>query len=173
MTNSIPAVFGMNRYLWAKLTGAGLMDPADYNGLTPIVPFQEEAQLKQAVDAGPGIGSKPYIVYNYGNNGFDSRWFTPSDQVIYTIDSVDGKRLREIYQFINNLFKRYDESAEAVNRWIDSSDLGPEYRNIEYKSIQVFAATAGHYRDLENEPIHATITVRVLYTNTADAEPLW
>lgn len=176
-TSNIPAVFGLNKYLWAKLTQEGVLTASDYTTpdglvLTPIVPFQEVAQLKQAIDFGAGIGSKPYIVYNHGNNGFDARWFTPVDQILYTIDSVDGKKLREVFMFVNNLFKRYDESAEAVNRWLDSSDLGPEYKAYEYKSIQVFAATAGHYTTLEGEPLHATITVRVIYTNAADAYPL-
>lgn len=172
MANDIPAVYGLNRYIWAKIEEAGILDKANYGGLTPIIPTMEVAQFTQAMDAQNGIKSFPYIVYNWNTNGYAQDWFQSSDQIIYLINATDGKKLRELILLILDHFKRYDESAQAVNDFIQGSALSDKYKAYHYKSINIQSATGGSYASQENEPITAMITVKATYTTTDGDLPL-
>jgi hypothetical protein len=72
---------------------------------------------------------------------------------------------------ILNHFKRFDESAAAVYRFIQGNDQGAkdsEYKAFDYKSISVHAGSGGRPGVSEDDPITAMITVRVCYTNTSN-----
>lgn len=168
MATNVPAVFGLNKYLWAQIVAQGILDKNNYGGLIPIVPVQETAGLKQAMDEQAGVGSFPYIVYNWNTNGYNQDWFKATDQIIYVVNATNQAKLRELVLLILDLFKRYDESAAAVNEFIFKSDLGPAYKAYDYKHISVSAASGGSPTALDNEPIEAVITVRVNYTNSGD-----
>lgn len=172
MATNIPAVFGLNRYLWAKIQEAMILDPANYNGLTPIIPVQEVPEFLQAIDAQDGIKSYPYIVYTWNTNGYEQQWFVPSDQIIYQIHSTDNKKLRELILLITDHFKRFDESARAVNSFIQNSPLNAEYKSYDYKFISVQQAQGGWHTQDENAPIKATITVKATYSANRDNTPL-
>jgi hypothetical protein len=190
-TNHIPAVFGLNKYLWDKLSTSvegndPILNPADYAGLIPIVPLQEVPQLLQAIDSIPGITSVPYITYLWYTNGFTAdSWYQPTDTVIYTIYATDQKRLRQIVLMATRLFKQFDKSAQAVNSFITSaypapvppavdgpSASGYQYRAYSYNYISVSASTGGVPVGLENDAIPASITVRVNYTSSENDLPL-
>jgi uncharacterized protein RhaS with RHS repeats len=172
MSDHIPAVYGLNRYLWAKIQEEAILDPASYGGLIPIIPTQEVPQLAQAMDSQDGIRSFPFIVYTWNTNGYDQEWYTASDQIIYVINSNDGKKLRQLVLLISKQFKRFDESARAVNEFVQGSTLSDEYKAYDYKYISVQAGTGGQPGFNENDPISAMVTVRAMYTHTADDEPL-
>lgn len=171
-TDSVPAVYGLNKFLWDRIESAGILTALDYGGLIPIVPTQETAALRQAIDEQAGVKSAPYIVYSWYNNGFNQDWFRPVDTVVYVINSTDGKKLRELVLLIIDCFKRYDESALAVNEFIFGSDLSDEYKAYDYKSILLVSANGGQPTALDNEPMEALVTVRVQYTNERDDKPL-
>lgn len=172
MATNVPAVFGLNRYLWAQIETQGILDKNNYGGLIPIVPVQETAGLKQAMDEQAGVGSFPYIVYNWNTNGYNQDWFNATDQIVYVVNATDQKKLRELTLLILEVFKRYDESAAAVNNFIFKSTLGPAYKAYDYKHISISSASGGTPTMLDNEPIEAVITVRVAYTNSGDDSPL-
>lgn len=186
MANDIPAVFGLNRYLWKQMQEQLGMTTEPYGGLTPLIPNGEVPQLLQAIDEQPGINSYPYIVYTWYTNGYSpDTWYRPTDTIIYTVYSLDQTRLRQLILLITNLFKRYDDSAQAVNAFIqgtlpdgvdpqdDSPDVpGFAYRQYHYNYTYVAAATGGQSTNIENDPITATITVRVGYTNPENDLPL-
>lgn len=166
MANNIPAVSGLNKFLWNYLQGAGVLSASDYNGLVPIIPNGEAPQFLQMLDEQPGVQSHPYIIYTWYTNGFDSdTWYKPTDTVLYTVFSLDQAKLNEIVLSIVNLFKRFDVSAAEVNRFIQNSDLSRQYKDYSYSYIAVSAASGGTAPDIENDPIRATITLRVNYTN--------
>lgn len=179
--DSVPAVFGLNKFLWDRIVKAKILGEtedearANYGGLIPIVPNQEVAGLTQAIDEAPGIGGHPFIVYNWYTNGYGQQWFQPIDTVIYRINATDGKKLRQLILVTIDAFKRYDESAEAVNAFIQGTNHGAldsEYKAFEYKSVFTSAAQAGSPTSLEDEPVEATVTLRVQYTNDRDWKPL-
>lgn len=170
MTN-IPAVFGLNRYLWSKLDGT-VLDKANYSGLVPIIPVQEVPAFLQAMDKVDGIASYPYIVYTWYSNGYDQQWFVPNDRIIYTIYSRDNAKLRDIILLMTKHFKRHDESARAVNNFIRESTLSAAYKEYDYKFITVEASQAGSHTSDENAPVRAMVTVKVAYSHTEDDQPL-
>lgn len=178
--DSIPAVYGLNRYLWAKIVEAGILGPddatvrANYGGLIPIVPVQETPLLQQAMDEQPGIKSFPYIVYSWYQNGHMQDWFMESDNVVYRINAnaTHGKEMRQLVLLFNNLLKRWDESAQALNRWIQDSSLSDEYKAYDYKYLNIQAATGGTSTDLEDAPITAMVTVKIEYSNNRSNSPL-
>lgn len=171
MAKSIPAIFGVNRYLWKQVKDNLILNESDYDGLTPIVPVQESPEFIQAMESGEGIGQHPFIVYTWYTNGIDSSsWYKQTDNIIYTIYSTDQKKLRQLIMLITSLLKRYDLSAASVNDF--TADLGGEYASYHYKSIWVAAVDSGNPSGYENEPIAATVTVRVQYTDEDNDLPL-
>jgi hypothetical protein len=182
--NSIPAAFGVNRYLWSKLTGA-VLDPANYGGLTPIIPTQEEPTFLQAMEKQPGIGAFPYIVYTYSTQGISPQYWEVNDQIVYMIAAHDQKKLRELMLTIVGLLKRFDDSAAEINAYIQSATkpdpdnagqtlplFSDEYRAYNYKYTSVQGINASLARTDENAPYRAMVTVRVGYTNDFDDSPI-
>lgn len=170
MASNVPAVFGVNKFLWDQIKKAGILDESDYGGLIPIVPNQEVAALRQAIDEQPGVGGQPFIVYSWYSNGYGTDWFYPIDTVVYVINSTSGKKLRELLLLMIDVFKMYDESAAAVNKFVfdPANGLNAEYTNYEYKSILLASADAGRPTALDDEPVEALVTIRVQYTNERD-----
>lgn len=173
MTNSIPSVYGVNKYLWSRIKGAGILSERDYNGMTPIIPTQEEPTFIQAMESQEGIGNFPYIVYAWYTNGYDQAYYECTDTIVYLVYSRDEAKLRQLVLLVNDLFKRYDESARPINDFIDGSDLlSPSYKSYDYKFTSVSASQASLAKDEENGSYRAMITIRVGYTHDEDGIPL-
>lgn len=175
MANSIPAAFGLNRYLWNKITESGIItDTSAYNGLTPIIPIQEQPQFLSAIDAAQaGPASAPYLIYSYYTGPIDPvSWYKTTDFVTYQIYSLDQTKLRQLFMLIVAQFKRWDESAQAVNRFIAGSNLGQEYKNYDYTHISVAASHAAAPALLENDPLVSSVILRVNYTHPDNDIPL-
>lgn len=174
MSENIPAVYGLIKYLWSHIETAGILGD-NYGGLVPIVPDQEVPLLQQAMDVQDGIQSFPYIVYAWNTNGYDYAWYEQVDQVVLLVNSTDNAKLRELLLLVLDHFKRFDESAIAVNRFVQANDFGTrdaEYKAYDYKTISVQQATGGRPGASEDDPIQAMITIRVCYTNSRDDTPL-
>lgn len=193
-TNSIPAVFGVNRYLWQKLQDTKILDPANYNGLTPIIPTQEEPTFIQAMEKQDGIGAFPYIVYAWSTAGYGTNYWACSDQITYLIASHDQKKLRELTLAIAGLLKRFDASASQINKFIATAVTGTKdaqgndilmfpvadsvagtnasvYRKYDYKYTSVQAINASISKTEDTQPYRASITIRVGYTFDDDGIP--
>lgn len=190
-SKTIPAVFGLNRVLWAQINELGILDKANYGGLIPIIPVQEAPQFIAAMDGQEGIMSWPYIVYNWYTNTIDATsWYKQTDTVTYTIYAIDQKKLRDLVLVVMDMFKRYDDSAQVVNSYIrraypptspggipDQFVDGPQYGGYEYRCyhynyIYVVSANSSAPQTAENDPAKATITLRVNYTDTRNDQPL-
>lgn len=173
--NSIPSVFAINKYLWKQIKDNAILDEANYGGLIPIIPIQESAPFIQAMEQQAGIGQFPFVIYSWYTNGIDAdSWFKQTDTVIYTIYSTDQKKLRQLVLLFVSLLKRFDLSAQSVNRFMESQNppLSAEYLAFDYKSIHVAASNAGTPAGAENDPNVATVTIRVTYTNDENDLPL-
>lgn len=184
MSNSIPAAFGVNRYLWKKIEDMGILDKANYNGFVPVIPTQEEPTFLQAMEAQAGIGSFPYIVYAWNTNGYGTSYWESTDQIIYLIYSSDQTKLRELVLLIGGLFKRFDESADEINKYIQTATVtdpdttvtslafSDAYRAYEYKFTSVQSISANMPKNDENQGYRAMITIAVNYTHIEDVEPI-
>jgi hypothetical protein len=161
--------------------GVRLLDPANYGGLTPIIPTQEEPTFLQAMEKQPGIGAFPYIVYTYSTQGITPQYWEGTDQIVYMIAAHDQKKLRELTLTIVGLLKRFDDSAaksiatSRLQRKPDPDNQGQtlplfsdEYRAYNYKYTSIQGINASLARTDENAPYRAMITVRVGYTNDFD-----
>lgn len=169
----IPAVFGVNKYLWHQIESEGILDKANYGDMIPIIPVQEQPGFIQAMEERPGIGQFPYIVYSWYSNGIDSdTWYRQTDTVVYNIYSTDAKKLRELVLLTVDHLKRYDDSAQAVGQYLAGVvGLNDEYLDYDYKTIWVAATTAGTPSSYENNPNRASVTVRITYTDDANDRP--
>lgn len=195
MTNSIPAVFGVNRYLWDRLQRTQILDAANYNGLTPIIPTQEEPTFTQAMESQDGIGSFPYIVYTWSTGGYGTSYWECTDQIVYLIAAHDQKKLRELTMAITGFLKRFDESAYEINKYIATAtvkdaqgnptdtkvfpEADPEsgtdasvYRSYDYKYTSIQGINANMPKTEDTQPYRAMITVRVNYTFDDDSLPI-
>jgi hypothetical protein len=174
-SNSIPAGFGVVRYLGEHIMASDILSTYDYKGLTPIVPIQDEPALLQVIGAQDGISTAPYIVYTWYNNGIDTNYYLTYDTVVFTIKSLDQKAARQLVLLMKNLFRRWDESGQAVNRYVAGKNFGAldaQYKEYNYKYISLWALTGGLPGTIDMEPVHATVTIRVGFTWDGNSQPL-
>jgi len=179
MTNTIPAAFGVNRYLWNKIIEQGVLSAANYSGLTPIIPAQEEPTFVQAMEKAAGIGAFPYIVYAWNTNGYSTSYWEMTDQIVYVIYAHDQVKLRELTLLIAGLFKRFDESADEINKYVQTATatdgtpvFSEAYKAYDYKFTSVQQLSANMSKSEETAPYKTMVTIRVNYTHGDDAKPL-
>lgn len=148
-----------NKFLWDNLVAAGLMDPTDYSGLVPIIPTQ---QVPVFNDMSAG---KPFLVYTFLVTAYDVDIWANVEQVTYRIFSDDERKLRNITNFIIDLSKRYDWTAQEVNDWINAypSPDGDEKR-FEFKYVQVVGATSPEPFAQEGGRQDSSVSVRMAFT---------
>lgn len=108
-------------FLWDKLQVANILNPADYiatgftDPLVPIIPVQQVPEFNNL------IGDKPYLIYDYDINDYGDEWFVCEENLIFTIVSTSFEKIVEITQFMVDLFRRMDETANDINAWQDST----------------------------------------------------
>lgn len=173
--NGVPSAFTVIKYLWAHIENAHILDGYDYKGLVPIIPIQDEPGLLQVIGEQDGVSTAPYIVYTWYNNGVDADWFHTYDTLVFTVKSLDQKATRQLILLMKTLFRRYDESAAAVNDFKLKTDFGTfnaDYQKYNYTYVSVWALTGGMPGTMDLEPVHATVTIRVGFTWDGNDEPL-
>lgn len=118
----LDALTELRKYLWQEITTIGIFDEADYysdnlmSTIIPIIPIQQQAELSQF------LSGKKHIVYDKISAGYDTNWLICNEQFLFTIYSTDVSEINEIRNFMTDLFRRMDESAQDINRWADLSD---------------------------------------------------
>lgn len=154
----ISGVHVYNKFLWDQLKAEGLLNDYDYNGLVPIIPTQ---QVPTFNDMAAG---KPFIVYTYLINSIDPDLWANVEQVTYMIYSDDEHKLRQITNFLVDISKRYDWTADDVNNWLtgfDSTD-GDEYK-FEFKWVHVVGGTSPEPFNQEGGRQNANVSVRMCF----------
>jgi len=118
----LDALLELRKYLWDQLSTIGIFDETDYysdnlmSTIIPIIPIQQQAELSQF------LSGKKHIVYDKISAGYDTNWLICNEQFLFTIYSIDVSEINEIRNFMTDLFRRMDESAQDINRWADLSD---------------------------------------------------
>jgi hypothetical protein len=175
--NGISAGSAVIRWLWAQIENSGILSPYtdNYQGFVPIVPIQDEPGLLSTIGEHDGVSNAPYIVYTWYNNGIDPSFYLAYDTLVFTIKSNDQKAVRQLILLMKTIFRRYDESAQALNRWVARQQFGTldaEYKAYSYKYISVWALTGGVPGTMDLEPVHANVTIRVGFTWDGNSQPL-
>lgn len=112
----------IRKYLWDQLATIGIFDEDDYvsdgigTKIIPIIPVQQQPELNQF------LSGKKHIVYDKIGMSYDTTWMICDEQALFTIYSTDVSEISEIRNFMTDLFRRMDESAQDVNKWDQISD---------------------------------------------------
>jgi hypothetical protein len=125
----------LNAFTQAKLVEAGFITLANYNGLTPIIPAQQQPEY---TNLAKGI---PFIVYNYTQEGTYQDWWLEHEQVAYVVYTDDANKIREIITFLNHLYRRFDWSAQDINIWLAANGSATQ-KTFDFKYVRVVNATS-------------------------------
>lgn len=112
----------IRKYLWEQFTTIGIFDVDNYYSdnlssvIIPIIPVQQSSELSQF------LSGKKHIVYDKVSMSYDTLWPICSEQIIFTLYSPDISEINEMRNFMVDLFRRMDESAQDLNRWDNISN---------------------------------------------------
>lgn len=153
----------LNKFIWASLrTGLGMTE-ADYRGLIPIIPTQ---QVPVFNDMPSGL---PFLVYTFLVAGYDTSLWANVEQVTYRIFSDDERRLRQVTNYLVDLCKRYEWTAEDINDWVDNNPtlfpMDDDDQKVEFKFVQVVGATSPEPTGQEGGRQFSTVTIRMVFTH--------
>lgn len=101
-----------NKFLWSRLKEEFGYSETNYKGLVPIIPTQQVSVFN---DLPTG---NPFIVYTFSDAGYDMEFYTNIEQVTYMVYSDKEGQIRQICNFIIDLSRRMDWTAEEVNDFI-------------------------------------------------------
>ena len=68
------------------------------------------------------LSGKKHIVYDKIGISYDDIWQICTEQFLFTVYATDISEITEIRNFMTDLFRRMDESAQDVNRFATLSD---------------------------------------------------
>ena len=118
----LDSMFEIRKYLWEQLVTIGIFDEQEYysdnlnSTVIPIIPVQQSPELNQF------LSGKKHLVYDKVSSTYDNNWLICNEQLLFTIYSTDISEINEIRNFMTDLFRRMDESAQDINRWTNVSD---------------------------------------------------
>lgn len=107
----------VRKFLWQELQDKKIFDVDDYysdslnSHTVPIIPVQQAPEMNQF------LSGKKHIVYDRIGISYDDLWAICSEQIMFTVYSTEIMDIIEIQNFMIDLFRRMDESAQDVNRW--------------------------------------------------------
>lgn len=155
-------VHKLNKYLWAHLKdfqydGVNYAF-AEYRGVTPEIALEPIIPTQQIPEFTDIAGGAPFIVYNFRENPKGDFWLS-RETCSYVVYDPNEDRLRAIKNFITDLFKRWDWSAQAVNSYLDTNNI----TGFEFKEIHVFTATGPNTTSDEGGRQTANIVLSYVY----------
>lgn len=158
-TYDLSGVHVFNKFIWAKMREKGIMRASDYaGGLVPIIPTQQVPVFNDM------LAGTPFIVYTYLVSSYDIDIWANVEQITYRIYSDDERRLRQISNFLVDLSKRFDWTAQEVNKWIDDfQSADGDEKKFEFKYVQVVGSTSPEPFATEGGRQNASVTVRLSY----------
>lgn len=139
-------------FAWEVLEANGLMKPL--GGRLPIVPLSEEPELKDYSD--------PYIVYGYAVDASRDLYAHQSGVVSFVVYSNTVSEVNSITNLLNEVFKRGDETARAVNNF--TTEKG--YIGIRFTTFYVGAIDNPEPRTQEGGRINAAVSISFSYIPT-------
>lgn len=170
--DNIQPVHAINNYFWSRIGDAGdkillrnnYKTPGMAQGLIPIVPVKETADLYEIIQAQPGTESLPYIVYTWSRVNRDSEWYLEEHQIAYSIRTADSAKMGQIIKAFNIEFRDYDRAAMRVNNYIQhgsSSNL----KRFDFKYISVTQLGAEMPADTESGEDEAIVVITATFAD--------
>jgi hypothetical protein len=146
MTYDISGVHALNKFSQAKLIEAGLIDVDDYNGAPIFIPAQEQPELTNLPS------DIPFIVYNYSTSSEYEQWWVQHEQIAYVIYCDREDKIRRISHYLDQLYRRYDWSAQEVNDYLTANGTDAQkafnfkyMRSMNLSSIEPATEEGGRY----------------------------
>lgn len=118
----LDAMLELRKFLWKELSDREIFDESEYwsdnlnESLNPIVPVQQTAEMNQF------LSGKKHIVYDKIGMSYEDNWLICCEQILFTIYSTAISDINEIRNFMTDQFRRMDESARDINKWVNLSD---------------------------------------------------
>lgn len=113
----------LRSYIWAGLQNSGVLDINNYyadgftDPLVPILPAQEVPEFNNLL---PG---RPFMTYDYEVKPVLQNWWIQEELLILTVTSVDSDEVNSIMAVLQDLFKRYDLAATAINAYLGANSI--------------------------------------------------
>ena len=166
MRNDLAGAHVLNKFVWQKLKESEIMVPSNYGGLIPIIPSQQVPVFNEFPT------STPYIVYTYTNMGYDSDFWADREQILYRVYSDNERQIRQITNFLIDLLKRYDWTAEEINDWITqfASTDGDE-KKFNFYWTQVVSSIGPEPYATEGGRQAGSVSVSYVYTHNQEGRP--
>lgn len=159
MDSTLIAPYLLRFYLWQVLKANTDMDEKDYtidpannDGLVPIVPLAEQPEIK---DFG-----KPYIVYGYSETPPNDLWVRRRGNMAFVVYSTNFRQLSHLVNIITFAFDRADESARDINNYTSTV---PAFVGLRFGTVQVSYVEGGSPEESEGGVQSAAINVRYEY----------
>lgn len=158
----LSAVHVYNKFLWAKIKEEfPYMIETNYKGLIPVIPTN---QVPVFNDLPSG---HPFVVYTYSDAGYDLEFYAAVQQITYVVYSDKEAQLRNLGNFIVDISRRWDWTAEEVNDFIPtitnkSGDV--DDHKFDFKYVRVVSTIGPEPADTENGRQATAIVLRVCYT---------
>lgn len=109
----------IRRYIWDNIQTADILSENDYYvdnmplPLNPIIPAQ---QVPEFNDYLPG---KTYMLYDFELKQVPVQWWMSEESFTLTIISQNYEVINQVSSLMQDLFRRYDESAVDLNKYLD------------------------------------------------------
>lgn len=120
---SLDAMLELRKFIWSDLQTLGMFDINDYwsdnlnTYIVPIIPVQQTPEMNQF------LSGKKHIVYDKIGIAYDDTWLICTEQVLFTIYSTQISDINMIRNYMIDMFRRMDESAQDINAWENLSSL--------------------------------------------------
>ena len=159
----LDAMLELRKYLWSRLTALDIFDADEYYSdniaetIIPIIPVQQLAEMNQF------LSGKKHIVYDKIGQSYEENWMVCCEQILFTIYSTDISDINEIRNFMTDEFRRMDESARDINKWVNLSD--------KFKFFSIFIADISPTAPSEELQgfLSADVILEVKYARMLDA----
>jgi hypothetical protein len=164
-------VHQLNKWLWSRLQtlqykGAYAFEKFAPHGAIPLVPIIPSQQLPEFTEI---AGGAPFIVYNYTDLDTGSTWYIQEQTNAYVIYDNDEERLRTIHNYMIDLLRRMDWTAQEVNSFLMAGiEPGTQADQFDFKSVYVTLSNGPEPFEQQGGRQGALVVCRTMFTHDLD-----
>lgn len=109
-------------YIWFNLKDKEILNESNYYvdnmplPLNPIIPSQQVPEFNNLL---PG---RSYMLYDFEVKQIPSQWWMTEESMTFTILSQNYEKITQIQSLMQDLFRRYDESAVDINNYFNNQN---------------------------------------------------
>jgi hypothetical protein len=126
----------------------------------PIIPVQQSIIFNnQFVSNGEAL---PYIVYDHDFNNYgDTDWWICKERLTFTVYATEYSKILQIQQLMTDLFRRFDDSARDINRYIKNriEDADAEVPELTFPKSSV---SKSRFEEIEDKFIYHYFNIEQL-----------